>query len=69
MMKGFNVKSNGKICAFCKNWYDPTNSAIVPKNPVGGFWLFDDRVWNICKHYGTNRNAGHGCTKFYECKV
>ena len=69
MMRGFNVKMGGKICAFCKHWYDPTNSAIVPENPVGGAWRYDDSIWNICKHYGTKRNAGNGCNKFYECKV
>ncbi|MBR3722502.1 MAG: hypothetical protein IKN12_07010 [Selenomonadaceae bacterium] len=68
MMRGTNVK-HSKICAFCKNWYDPTNSAIVPRNTVGGFWEYDDSVWNICKQYGTKRSAGSGCNKFYECKV
>ena len=32
-MKMINIK-NTKICAFCKYWYDPTNSAIKPKNTV-----------------------------------
>ena len=69
MMRPFNVKSGSKLCAFCKNWYDPTNSAIEPKNTVGGFWMYDDSIWNICKHFGTKRNAGNNCLKFYECKV
>ncbi len=68
-MKGFNVKSGGKICAFCKKWYDPTNSAIQPQNVVGGAWLYDETIWNICMHYGTKRRAGSGCNRYYECKV
>lgn len=24
-------------CAFCRYWYDPTNSALVAKNPAAGF--------------------------------
>ena len=30
-----NIK-HVKKCAFCKKWYDPTNSAIAPKSPVIG---------------------------------
>ena len=29
----------GRACAFCKLWYDPTNSAIKPKQGV--FWEYD----------------------------
>ena len=31
-----------KKCAFCKNWNDPTNSAIAPKAPVIGMWEIKD---------------------------
>ena len=31
-----------KKCALCKNWYDPTNSAIVPKAPAIGLWEIKD---------------------------
>jgi hypothetical protein len=31
-----------KKCAFCKNWYDPTNSAIAPKSPTIGLWEIKD---------------------------
>lgn len=36
-----NIKTTKK-CAFCKNWYDPTNSAIAPKSPVIGLWEIKD---------------------------
>ena len=36
-----NIKQMKK-CAFCKHWYDPTNSAIVPKAPVIGLWEIKD---------------------------
>ena len=68
MMKTFNVKTHSRCCAFCKYWYDPANSAIAPKNIVGGFWEFDDKVWNVCKNFGTKQRAGGSCPK-YECKV
>ncbi len=36
-----NIKNNKK-CAFCKYWYDPTNSAIAPKSPALGVWEIKD---------------------------
>lgn len=36
-----NIKHTKK-CAFCKYWYDPTNSAIVPKSPAIGMWEIKD---------------------------
>ena len=36
-----NVKHIEK-CAFCKNWCDPTNSAIAPKAPAIGMWEIKD---------------------------
>lgn len=36
-----NVKCVKK-CAFCKNWYDPTNSAIAPKAPNIELWEIKD---------------------------
>ena len=62
MLVSANIKS-AKICAFCQYWYDPANAAIVPQNPVSGFWKYDDQMWNVCKLYGTKRRSGMGCTK------
>ena len=42
-----NIKHINK-CAFCKYWYDPTNSAIVPKSPAIGLWQIKD-VNQKCK--------------------
>lgn len=36
----YNVKS--RKCAFCKYWYDPTNSNISPKSPNMGVWQILD---------------------------
>ena len=36
-----NIKY-AKKCALCKNWYDPTNSAIAPKAPTIGLWEIKD---------------------------
>ena len=67
MLRAINIRVDHR-CAFCQHWYDPTNSAIKPQNVVGGFWLFDDKAWNICKVYGAKKPAGAGCSK-YICKI
>ncbi len=36
-----NIKHINK-CAFCKYWYDPTNSAIAPRSPAIGLWEIKD---------------------------
>ena len=63
-----NHKGSGK-CAFCKHWYDPTNSAIRPKAPQIGLWEFDPHMKNVCLlHNGSERPAFASCPK-YECKL
>lgn len=39
-MMSVNVKQCHK-CAFCKHWYDPTNSHIQPKSPRINLWQYD----------------------------
>ena len=35
-----DIKTRGAVkCAFCKNWYDPTNSAIKPRSSA--LWEYD----------------------------
>lgn len=43
-------KNNNSIkkCAFCSNWYDPTNAAIQPKTPAAGFGEFHPRMEAMC---------------------
>ncbi|MCR4833320.1 MAG: hypothetical protein K5900_07070 [Butyrivibrio sp.] len=66
-MATVNIKTIKK-CAFCKYWYDPTNSAIVPKSPHINLWQYDDNCKNKCllKNYDMRSNAF--CNK-YECKL
>ncbi len=60
-----NLKSNVKKCAFCKHWYDPTNSAIEPKAPNIGLWeVVDTRMRKKCLLYNSDRPAMHFCSKF-----
>lgn len=62
-----NIK-NTKICAFCKYWYDPTNSAIKPKNTVVWFWEYNSNANNECIKTNLNKSAWNLCRK-YECKL
>lgn len=56
-------------CAFCKYWYDPTNSAIEPKTPAVGLWKITSPSAK-CKC--TKKNLSTLATSFcnyYECKI
>lgn len=67
-----NVKGRIKICAFCKYWYDPTNSAISPSDPRMGIWEYDHDAKFPCLQNGNARNLKpshtQACNK-YECKI
>ncbi len=68
-MQMVNIRSNSfKKCAFCKFWYDPTNSVIRPKSPSVGFWEFDERQKAQCMERNTETASAYFCSKF-ACKV
>ena len=64
-----NVKTV-KRCAFCKNWYDPMNSAIEPRNPRIGLWKIKDE-FQKCKCLRTNleKAANGSCSRYFESKL
>ena len=68
MMQQFQVKSNFRKCAFCKYWYDPTNSAISSKAPNIGILEYDERRQAKCLVRNAEMPAYHGCAK-YACKL
>ena len=57
-----------KKCAFCKHWYDPSNSAIKPRNPRFNQWEFDDQRRKMCMKKNLEMNANAFCG-WYECKI
>ncbi len=64
-----NIKV-AKKCAFCKHWYDPTNSAISPKAPNIGLWqIKDDNQRSLCMKKNIETPAFAGCPQYYECKL
>ena len=59
-----------KKCAFCKNWYDPTNSAIVPKSPLIGLWEIKDINQKcMCLKKNIHMPANGFCSSGYEPKI
>lgn len=58
---------SSKVCAFCKSWYDPTNSAIKPKTGKG-FWEFDTKIKCKCRERNVITRAIQTCSK-YEAKI
>ena len=37
-----------KVCAFCKYWYDPANSALAPKRGMKDVWEYTRGIKNAC---------------------
>ena len=62
-----NIK-HVKKCAFCKYWYDPTNSAIEPKSPAINVWQYDEKAKHMCMKKNYDMSAGAFCSR-YECKL
>ena len=64
-----NIKSINK-CAFCKNWYDPTNSAIAPKSPAIGLWEIKDINQKcMCLKKNIKTPAGSFCSSCFISKI
>lgn len=64
-----NVKNSSiRKCAFCKYWYDITNTAIRPRAPKGGFWEFDPMARKQCLRRSNEQPATYCCPMF-ECKL
>lgn len=64
-----NIK-NIKNCAFCKNWYDPTNSAITPKAPSIGLWEIKDvNEKRMCLKKNIEMSGIAFCIADYERKI
>ncbi len=56
---------NMKRCAFCANWYDPTNSAIEPVRGAKDWWEYKTGIQNFCRLRGNIRTRSEGtCSKF-----
>lgn len=66
-MPAVSVKT-AKKCAFCKYWYDPTNSAISPRSPRINLWEYNEKCKNKClkKNFETAASAFCGS---YVCKL
>ena len=57
-----------KHCAFCKNWYDPTNRYINPKASNINLWEFDPKARCKCLKRNYEMPAG-GCCSNYDLKL
>lgn len=55
--------SSSKKCAFCKYWYDPTNSAIRPSFGRG-VWEYDADAKCKCRVKNRDTKGFESCPKF-----
>ncbi len=53
-------------CAFCKHWYDPTNSCIQPKTL--NTWMYDRSARKKCLKKGIETRSWASCRQ-YEGKI
>ena len=60
-----NIKTARK-CAFCKNWRDPADEVIWPKDARVGLWSYDEE--RVCLIRNRETRANGLCNK-YECKL
>lgn len=64
-----NIKTMKK-CAFCKNWYNPTNNAIAPKSPAIGLWEIKDTNQKcMCLKKNLQMYANAFCSRDFERKL
>lgn len=67
LMETCNIRSKN-ICGFCKNWFDPDDVAIKPKDEKIGIWEYDENASNMCLKINLNRKSWNSCSK-YQCKL
>ena len=65
----YDIRGRIKVGAFCKYWYDPTNSAIFPKDTRIGAWEYDYEAKMLCIKTNQKRLGGAIACKDYECKI
>ena len=58
-----------KKCAFCKYWYDPTNSAISPRSPKINLWEYDDKAKCKCLQKNYDMKARRVLSRVFSTKV
>ena len=69
MKKTYWQNSGVKKCAFCKYWYDPTNSCISPKPHFRGVWEYEDNMKSTCTKCGHRSQPAWSSCGDFECKI
>lgn len=57
-----------QYCAFCKYWYDPTNTYISPHAPRQHIWTYDYLAKCKCLKKNRETKGGEICS-YYQCKI
>ncbi|MFA7056653.1 MAG: hypothetical protein WC155_03715 [Candidatus Cloacimonadales bacterium] len=62
-MKSTANSKHTRICAFCRFWIDPANTALTHK--YGDIWEYESTIEKPCMKNGNlNKPAWAGCGKF-----
>jgi hypothetical protein len=59
-------KQGRKICAFCKNWYDPCGEGI---KPTKSGWEYTSRINKMCTIRHLNISSDSVACKNFESRV
>lgn len=58
-----------KKCAFCTNWYDPSNSAIQPKQGQKDVWEYTTGIKKQCTQRNNMQVLSQNCCPKFQCKI
>ena len=56
-------------CAFCKYYYDPTNSVINPKRGMKDMWEYETGIRKPCTARNNMDMPSHNTCPKYVCKI
>lgn len=58
-----------KKCAFCRYYYDPTNTVINPKRGMPNCWEYETAKESICTARNNRKTWSQNVCSKYECKL
>lgn len=64
MKKVSTYVTNFRQCAFCKHWYDPSNSHIRPIDIRRQLWEYDETAKSYCDLKRIEKRSDGRCLEF-----
>lgn len=58
-----------KKCAFCRYYYDPTNSVITPKKGQQKVWEYETGIKKPCRMKSNRETSSQNMCQKFSCKI